>query len=247
MTEFLPGVPGDLVEAAIRRAPGNEMALGKFDTPESSAALAANAFGWFIERAALLPPLPNVPMGRPVSVTVPAEMHFPWRGGKQPWVEAAVASDTTLVGIVSRRYEPFRPQKTPDLALAHERDWGGGLERHAALRADMMSGKTTFRTLNAAQLLKQAYGLANQGVKQAKGTVLVYLYAEPAHWASGKPVDPALIARHRAEVEEFANRLRGDSVVFVPLRWSELLQQWAREKPVSTHAAAVVARFGPLW
>ena len=40
---FLPGVPGPDIEAIFEAAPGNEIGTGKFDNPESSAALAANA------------------------------------------------------------------------------------------------------------------------------------------------------------------------------------------------------------
>ena len=57
MPDFLSGVPVEAVLAALARSPGNELASGKFDSPDSSAALAVNAFGWFLERAALLPPL----------------------------------------------------------------------------------------------------------------------------------------------------------------------------------------------
>ena len=57
---FLSGVPENLVRQALDRAGGNELASGKFASPESSAALAVNGFGWFIERPALLPPFPNL-------------------------------------------------------------------------------------------------------------------------------------------------------------------------------------------
>ena len=52
---FLPGVPGPDIEAIFEAAPGNEIGTGKFDSPESSAALAANAFGFFLNRASDLP------------------------------------------------------------------------------------------------------------------------------------------------------------------------------------------------
>ena len=64
---FLPGVPGPKVEAIFNAAAGNEIASGKFDSPESSAALAANAFGFLpgtahVELAAgPTPPLPLLP------------------------------------------------------------------------------------------------------------------------------------------------------------------------------------------
>ena len=43
--------------------------------------------------------------------------------------------------------------------------------------------------IDAVQLVKHAYGLRTQGLKRARGAVLVYLYAAPARWANGKPVD----------------------------------------------------------
>ena len=56
---FLPGVPGAEIEAMLNRAAGNEIASGNFDSPESSACLAANAFGFFFPRTEDLPPLPS--------------------------------------------------------------------------------------------------------------------------------------------------------------------------------------------
>ena len=64
MPRFLPDLPEDLILAALSRSPGHELRTGKFDGPESSAALVANAFGWFLQRPALLPALPGVPAGQ---------------------------------------------------------------------------------------------------------------------------------------------------------------------------------------
>ena len=54
---LLPGLPADLIRAAYASAPGNEIESGEFFSPESSSALAANAFGLFLARAADLPPI----------------------------------------------------------------------------------------------------------------------------------------------------------------------------------------------
>ena len=56
---FLPGVPRTQIEEIYNAAPGKEIASGKFDSPESSAALAANTFGFFLNRPRDLPPLPG--------------------------------------------------------------------------------------------------------------------------------------------------------------------------------------------
>lgn len=244
---FLPGVPADTVLTALRRAPGREMAAGKFDGPDSSAALAANAFGWFLTRAADLPPLPSVPMGQPEQVELEVEMPFPWRGDRHPWLDAAITTATTLVGIESKRFEPFRPQKSVQFSDGFNgRDWGPGMVPFNAMRAALTSGAEVFQALNAAQLVKHAFALRTQGLKRARGAVLVYLYSEPKVWASGKAVDPARIAVHRKEIGRFAKAVHGADVTFAPVRWSDLVAQWSRHAPVADHAAALLARFGPL-
>jgi hypothetical protein len=242
---FLPGVPAQAVLNALRRSPGNEVSTAKFNRPESSSALAANAFGWFLERPALLPPLPSVPMGQPEQVEIEAEMHFPWRGGRHPWLDVAVTTPTTLVGVESKRYEPFRPQKAVQFSESYgSRDWGTGMAAFDTMRAALTSGALVFQTLNAAQLVKHAYGLRTQAIKRGRGAVLVYLYAEPATWASGKPVDPGRISLHRAELGRFGAEVHGADVTFVAFTWRELLAQWAGRAALAPHANAVINRFG---
>lgn len=243
---FLPGVPAPAVTAALRRSPGNELASGKFASPESSAALAVNGFGWFLHRPEALPPLPGVPMGQPQAVEVEAEMHFPWRGGRHPWLDAAIETATTLVGVESKRYEPFRPGKTVEFSPAFDRDWGPGMAPFDRLRHALTTGQGGYRSLDAAQLVKHAFGLHHQAQRRGRGAVLVYLYAEPPHWASGKPVDPARIALHREEVARFAAAVHGASVTFAPLTWAALLDQWQAHPALAAHATELARRFGPL-
>ena len=245
MPEFLPGLPADALLSALRRSPGNEIDSGKFDSPESSSALAVNAFGWFLERPDLLPPMPGVPMGRPEVVEIEAEMRFPWTGGRHPWLDVAVTTGTTLVGVEAKRFEPFRPGKSVAFSEAYEsRDWGPGMVAYDALRADLTAGRLRFRHLDAVQLVKHAYALQTQSRKRGRGAVLVYLHAAPAVWANGKPVDPGAIRAHEAEIADFVARVKGADVTFVALRWSDLLAQWAGMPALAAHAAAVTARFG---
>lgn len=244
---FLSGVPAEAVLAALRRAPGNEVDSGKFGSPDSSAALVANTFGWFLGRATMLPPLPGVPMGPPEEVQIEAEVRFPWSGGRHPWMDALITTPTTLVGIESKRYEPFRPRKTPVFSEAYDsRDWGKGMARFTAMRKALTEGQQTFLHLDAVQLVKHAYGLKTQSLKRARGAVLVYLHAEPQTWGNGKPVDPKAIARHRSEVTSFARAVKGDDVTFVALTWAELLTQWSRIPALVAHTAAVRGWFGGL-
>lgn len=239
---FLPGVPAEAVLASLGRLPGND-----FESPDSSFALVANTFGWFLNRPRQLLPLPGVPMGLPETVELGAELQLPMRGTRHPRLDVVIRTPTTLVGIASRRYQPFRPGKVAAFTEPFEgRDWGPGMARYGAMRLALMSGRQTYRHLDAVTLVKQAYALRTQSQKQARGAVLVYLHAAPGTWANGKPVDQEAIARHHREIASFASAVKGDDVTFIPLRWSDLLADWSRAPALAPHAAAVTAWVGGL-
>lgn len=247
MPDFLPDLPEALILEQLKRSPGNELRSGKIDGPESAAALTANAFGWFLERPMVMPPLLGVPAGWARSVTLESQMRFPWAGGRHPWLDVGVETLTTLIGVESKRYEPFRPLKNTGFADVYDRPvWGERMDRYTRLRDQMVAGEAGYETLDAVQLIKNAYGIYTQSQKKALGAVLVYLYAEPAEWASGKAVDPGRIALHRREVADFAKRVAGDSVAFVAVRWADLLDQWGAVKVLAPHVAGLRARFGDL-
>ena len=239
---FLPGVPAEAVLAALGRLPGSDLA-----SPDSSSALVGNTFGWFLARPRQLLPLPGVPMGLPETVELGVEMQLPFRGTRHPRLDAVVTTPTTLVGIASKRYQPFRPPKAAAFTEPFDsRDSGAGMARYGALRKALTDGRQTFGHLDAVTLVKQAYALRTQSLKRARGAVLVYLHAEPQIWANGKPVDPKAIARHRTEVASFARAVKGDDVTFVALTWAELLTQWSKAPALVAHTAAVRGWFGGL-
>ena len=107
--QFLPGIPVSHVATRLAKAGGKEIESGKLLSSESSAALAVNCFGWLIERPELLPPLIGLETaGVPELVDVVFCARFPWSGGRHPWLDAVVQTPTTLIGIESKRFEPFR-------------------------------------------------------------------------------------------------------------------------------------------
>lgn len=143
---FLPGVPDELIRAALAAAGGNEIESGKLDSLESSAALAVNAFGWFINRPSDLPAFPTLadidwPATR---VDVERQMRFPWRGGRHPWLDAAVETQMHLVGVESKRFEPFRDAKSVNLSAAYDRDvWGGRMAPFTRMRDRLRAGEVS--------------------------------------------------------------------------------------------------------
>jgi len=249
---LLPGVPIDLIRACYAAAPGNEIASGKFASPESSAALAANAFGPFLTRPADLPPPPGgEAWGWPASsVRLEATVRFPWSGGRHPCLDVLVETPAALIGVESKRYEPFRAKAAVSLSETYRRPvWGDAMAGYERVRDSFRDGGNSFVRLDAAQLVKHALGLRTAVHRDERlrnrRTVLLYLYAEPASWPDGRPVPRAAIDGHRAEVRDFAEMVRGDEVVFHACSYRQLLSAWsaAASDLARAHAAAIAAHF----
>jgi hypothetical protein len=246
MTEtlFLPGVAEAYVRSRLEQAGGNEIDSGKFAHPESSAALAANAFGWFVDRPDLLPTLPGAEeAGQAERIEIEYCARFPWAGGRHPWLDAAVISGTHLIGIESKRFEPFRDAKSVSLSDAYDRPvWGDRMERYGAVRDALRSGALWYRHLDAAQLVKHAYGLVTEGRRIGRKPMLFYLFAEPMVRGE-RQITSDDRKRHRDEVGDFGARIVGDEVPFRSASYREWLG--GAGDLAADHAARLIARFSP--
>ena len=212
---FLTKVPEAHVVARLRLSPGNEIDSGKLTSPESSSLLAINALGWFIERPEALMTLPGTEAAGPaVRVEVEYCARFPWAGGKHPWLDAAVFTATRLIGVESKRFEPYREREKKSFSDAFDRDvWGDRMQRFHAVRAALQSGALRYRHLDAVQLVKHACGLVTEGRRLGLSPILFYLFAEPADWA-GRKIPEEDKKRHGVEIADFAARVAGDEVLF---------------------------------
>lgn len=247
------------IERAYGAAPGNEIASGKFLSRESSAALVANAFGLFVSTPERLPPLPGTPPsdGPARSVTLEAVVRFPWAGGRHPCLDVLIATDTALIGVESKRYEPFRKSAAPDFSNAYWRPvWGGRMAGYQQLRDQLRDGSLRFAHLDAPQLIKHALGLRTAARREGKQPRLIYLYAEPEAWPDGRVVSEEDILRHRQEIAFFAMRVRDDEVPFISLSYCQLLANWrSGDANLAAHADALHGHFAaqgadhaePLW
>ena len=252
---FLPGVPGPEIETVFAAAPGNEIESGKFDSPESSACLAANGFGFFLRRAADLPPLPGCGDERwPArSLMLEAEVRFPWSGGRHPVLDCLVTTPSAFIGIESKRFEPFRGRPKSAWSNAYWRPvWGKCMRGYESMRDGLHGEPGRYEHLDAAQLVKHAFGLRTAVRKRpefrALAPILYYVYAEPDSWPNSEtPVDEGAKARHREEIERFAAAVVDDEVAFVSCSWRRLLETWTRHENgrIRAHATAVAARFAP--
>ena len=250
---FLPGLPVPRILESLNAAAGNEIGSGKLFSPESSAMLAANVFGFFMEEAAEMPELPSRlgPLGwPPTSVRIEASLRFPWTGGTHPCLDVLIETGTTLLGIESKRYEPYRDKSDAGFSKAYGRTvWGDAMGRWSAMRESLASGEIAFRHLNAAQLVKHAYGLRTEvhreGSSRGKNPVLLYLYAEPDAWPGGRAIPVEARIHHRAEITMFATAVAGDEVRFSASTYRELLGAWlaSGSASVARHIGRILSAF----
>ena len=252
---FLPGVPGDQIEAIFNAAPGNEIATGKFDSRESSAALAANAFGFFLDKPHDLPALPGCDFATwpAISMTLEAMLRLPLRSRYHPVLDVLVTTASALIGIESKRFEPFRTKRIKPVSDSYWRPrWGDQMKGYESIRDRLRRNEGQFAILDEAQLFKHAFAMRTQAHRtdeyQGLTPVLVYLYAEPEYWPrNGEPVSEDDKAQHRREIQDFVKRVEGDEVKFVSCSYRELLTAWQEigTPKVRAHAEAVIERFAP--
>jgi hypothetical protein len=246
-SRFLPGVPTSHVLDRLEKSGGNEVASGKLNSAESSAALAVNAFGWFIERPAILPPFPRLQAGwPPTRVEVEYCARFPWSGGRHPWLDAFVETETAIIGVESKRFEPFRDRKKVSLSDAYDRPvWGTDMRSYERQRDRLRSREISFVHLDAAQLVKHAFGLVTEAKRKGKPSALLYLFAEPER-IGDREISPNAFARHRAEIKEFGSMVAGSAVAFAAFSYREWLKTWeSAGREVSEHGTAIAERFRP--
>lgn len=243
-SDFLPGVAVQHVLGRLAKAGGNEVESGKLASAESSAALAVNCFGWFIPRPELLPPIPSLEEAFPAElVDVEYQARCPWAGGRHPWLDAVIVTASHLIGVESKRFEPFRDKKLVSLSSAYDRlVWGDAMGPYEAMRDRLRSGEATFKYLDVAQLVKHAFGLITDARRTGKRPALVYLFAEPAELA-GKAIPAAAFARHREEVAQFDAAVAGAEVSFNAISYREWLARF--DGDAAAHALRLTEAFAP--
>jgi hypothetical protein len=256
MKSILPHLPEALIREAFAKAAGNELESGKLESPQSSAALAANVFGYFLSpgKADQFPRSGHFSfLESPVQrVDIERSLRFPWSGGRHPWLDAVLETDNWIVGIESKRFEPFRDVKEPYFSEAYDKSvWGSEMTPYIALMAQLRNGTRKFRYLNAAQLIKHAFGIRTQAQEKVKlrrpqrKPALVYLYAEPRAIPGDRPISKSEIEEHRNEISEFGRLVSGADVRFSALTHSALLEEFTASPypDLQAHAALVTSAF----
>ena len=165
-------------------------------------------------------------------------------------LDAMVTTSTALIGIESKRFEPFRRNSNTSFTDTYLRQvWGDRMSGYQAIRDDIRKGEKPYHFLDAGQLVKHALALRSEVHRRGGklSPVLHYVYAEPKQWPSGKGIDPKEIRRHRKEILRFGQAVQNDEVSFLACSYRDLLRQWKAQakKAIADHANAVFLRFEP--
>jgi hypothetical protein len=111
------------------------------------------------------------------------------------------------------------------------------MDRYASMRDALRSGELRFRNLDAAQLVKHAFGLVTEARRLSRRPVLFYLYAEPKERGEHK-IAAEDHRRHRDEIAAFVQLVDGDEVTFL----SASYRKWTDSAPPVPDAEAHLAR-----
>jgi hypothetical protein len=237
---LLPGQTLDQFSADLQAGAGKEL-LGKFRAVHSSAALAVNCF------APLRAGGVQFDLAGQQGLEVEGfERRFPTglARAQPPHLDVVASGPGFLVAIESKCLEYLSPTKATfsdryRTEIVDERAAGPWYAEMLRLVAGKSPG---YRWLDAAQLIKHAFGLA---YRSERPTTLVYLFWEPMDAGLSQ-----LFGEHRQEIAEFAERVAGGTPKFEALSYYELWERWAdsSDPRLTAHVAALRTRYEiPAW
>ena len=181
----LEGVPAEYLFEKFNRAAGNEIEDGKIFSPRSSSALCMNAFGWFIERPEMFPPisgLENIDWPA-ISVDIECELRFPWRGGRSPWLDAVIETENHLIGVESKRFEPFTKSTDSKMSVAYWRDvWGPDMEGYEFERNKFRDNPKHYQHLSSRQLVAHSLGVPSRMADETRRRYLFVAIDRATRW-----------------------------------------------------------------
>ncbi len=218
---LLRGIEDGDFKADLNAGSGNEL-TSKFLAVHSSSALGVNVFGPFRRHMADLQLL-----GSTGFTDIRFERKCPTGLLRRtpPNLDVVLTSQDRVIGIESKLTEHLGRQRAKfspeyDREIQDERRTDGYFREMLRL----LEAPDSYAWLNAAQLIKHAFGLAH--TFKDRPVTLLYLFWEPRN-----PGDAALFAAHRDEVAAFADRVSGSPVRFQAMSYPELWAQWRETGP----------------
>jgi len=150
----------------------------------------------------------------------------------------AEALDGPVVGIESKATEYLGPHTASFAASYAAARWPPCVAEYVSAMARLISTPNLFRYLDAAQLIKHAFGLGVQ--YPDRDVMLLYAFWEPLNADKY-----SAFREHRSEVSQFANLVAGSSVRFAWITYRDLWQAWLDEEGawLGTHVQHLLERY----
>lgn len=234
---LLPLVATEDFEADLRAGDGKELET-KFRAAHSSSGLAVNCFAPFRRRCADLA-LPAV--GPFAELRFEKKCPTGLRGGRAPNLDVLIAGSGGVVGIESKLTEHLtRHRAAFSPAYAEQIQDARREQGYFREMLRLVEAPDSYTWLDAAQLIKHAFGLGHTFANRA--VTLFYLYWEPAN-AEASPE----LAAHRDEIASFAERVAGSTPAFQAMSYPELWQYWRDSAGIpewlTSHLDELAARY----
>ena len=209
-------------EADLRQGDGQELE-GKFCASHSSSALAVNSFAPFKRE------LQSLRLAQRQGFTsLGFERKCPTGlRGTPPHLDLVTEGPLGVVAVEAKCLEFVRDKRPPaggraQFSEAYDTgilDYRRGTRWFAHMR-DLIKEPNAYQRLDAAQLIKHAFGLMHSFPDRP--VTLLYLFWEPAN-----PDVSQIFQDHRNEVRQFADMIAGDGPDFVAMSYPELWRFWA--------------------
>ncbi len=223
-------------EADLRQGDGNEMG-GKFRAAHSSSALAVNTFGLFKSDPTALRLLGG---GGFTRLTFERKCPHGLAGRRSPNLDVVAEGPSGVIAVESKCLEPLTAH-VANFSPAYDAEIRDGRRRTAWLQEmlRLIEEPRTYRWLDAAQLVKHAFGVAHTFTDLP--VTLLYLFWEPSNSEAY-----SIFAEHRAEVARFAASISDGGPEFVAMSYPELWGSWgASPQPgwLQAHVGRLRARY----
>lgn len=233
---LIPGTDPAWFETELNEGDGAELKK-KFKAAHSSAALAVNTFARF--------------KTAPTSLSVAnssghktfrfeAKCPAGIRGGRSPNLDL-LAQGATILGVESKCTEHLK-RHIAKFSTAYNEQIEDSARRDSSwfrLMQALASGPDRYCYLDAAQLIKHAFGLAH--CFPNKNVTLLYIYWEPKNAS-----DFFEFRDHRTEVNSFKADVQNSSPAFDAIGYRDLWDQWQRLSTppwLAEHVTALRARY----
>jgi len=233
---LFPTVATKDFEADLRHGDGNELET-KFRAAHSSSALGVNCFTPFRNHLADLTLLGAQGFD---ALRSEAKCSTGLRGRRAANLDLLLQAGDVVVGIESKLTE-YLTRHQAKFSSAYEAQIQDHRRQQGWFREmqRLMEEPRAYDWLNAAQLIKHAFGLDHRF--PGKSVSLLYLYWEP-EGINGHPV----FAEHRREIENFSNRIAGSGPIFRAMSYPKLWASWRTVAPdwLTIHLRNLSARYG---